>query len=109
MKVAGPHAVECQVVVGSRAGGLLEGHAAAGWLVLDTKVIRSEVAAQQVAKLFNAARLEVCRQSSRHGRGPLQVIVAPHAAGERVVMGAAAAFPAWPPALREWWHTCRRC
>jgi hypothetical protein len=28
---------------------------------------------------------------------------------ERVSVGAAAASRAWPPALREWWHTCRRC
>ena len=33
--------------------------------------------------------------------GPLPAVVAPLEAGERVVMGAAAAFSAWPPALRE--------
>ena len=33
--------------------------------------------------------------------GPLRVFVAPLAAGERVDMGAAAAFSAWPPTLRE--------
>ncbi len=38
--VAGPHATQCLVVAGSRAGGLLDGHAAAKWLVLETMDIR---------------------------------------------------------------------
>ena len=101
--------VERQVVVGSRAGGLLNGNAAAGWLVLETMVIRTEVAAPGVAKPFHAARLEISRHSSRHRRGPLRAVAAPLVAGKRVVVGAAAAFSAWPPALRERWHTCRRC
>ena len=69
--------------------------------MLETRVIRPEVAAHRVAWLFNAARLSECRQPSRHWRGPLRGFVAPLAAGERVVMGAAAAFSAWPPALLE--------
>jgi len=101
--------VERRVVTGARAGGLLYGHAAAGWLVLETKVIRSKVAAHQVVWLFNAARVRKGRQPSRHRRGPLGVGVAPLVAGRRVSVGAAAAFSALPPALREWWHTCRRC
>ena len=100
--------VERQVVVGSRAGGLLKGHAAAGWLMLEARVIRSEVAAHRLVWPFYAARLLKCRQPSRHGRGPLQAFVAPLAAGELVEMGAAAAFSAWPPALRAPWHTWRQ-
>jgi len=34
LKVAGPRVAECRVVVGSRVGGMLDGHAAAGWLAL---------------------------------------------------------------------------
>ena len=64
-------------------------------------VIRSEVAAHRVVWPFNAARLSERRQPSRHRRGPLQVYVAPLEAIELVVMGAAAALSAWPPALRE--------
>jgi len=93
--------VERRGVTGARAGGLLYGHAAAGWLVLETKVIRSKVAAHQVVWLFNAARVRKGRQPSRHRRGPLHVFAAPLAAGELGVMGAAAASRAWPPALRE--------
>ena len=63
--------------------------------------IRSEVAAHRVVWPFNAARLSECRQPSRHGRGPLRVLVAPLEAGEFVSMGAAAKLSAWPPALRE--------
>ena len=47
LKVAGPHAVERQVVAGLRVGGLPDGHAAAGWLVLETGDIRPEVAAHR--------------------------------------------------------------
>ena len=86
--------VERQVVVGSRAGGAPESHAAAGWLALEARVIRSEVAAHRIGWPFNAARLRYCRQPSRHRRGPLLGVVAPLAAGELVEMGAAAAFSA---------------
>ena len=34
LNVAGPHAAERLVLAGSRAGGLLDGHVAARWLLL---------------------------------------------------------------------------
>ena len=63
--------------------------------------IRLEVAAHRVVWPFYAARLSECRQPSRQRRGPLQMFVAPLEAGERVPMGAAAAFSAGPPTLLE--------
>jgi len=56
VKVAGPHAGQRQVVVGSRAGGLLDVHAAAGGLVLGTGDTRPKVAAHRVALPFDAAQ-----------------------------------------------------
>ena len=55
-KVAGPHAGQLRVVLGSRAGGLLDGRAAAGGLVLGTGDTRPKVAAHRVALPFDAAQ-----------------------------------------------------
>ena len=56
MNVAGPPAVERLVLAGSRAGGLLDGRAAADGLVLGTGDTRPKVAAHRVALPFDAAQ-----------------------------------------------------
>ena len=102
-------AVGRQVVVGSRAGGLLDVHAAAvGWcwsvVVVQKRGARSRVAVQRgPTELCSRPRVAEQRKlGSRHTRlGPLRVVVAPLAAGGRVSMGAAAVSRAWPPALLE--------
>ena len=109
VKVAGPHAVERLVLGGSRAGGSLDIHAAAvGWcwsVVVGPKrgaqsrvAVRRGPAERLLRPRFATWRL-VCLGVRR--LGPLPDAGAPLEAGERVIMGAAAAFSAWPPALRE--------
>ena len=109
MKVAGPHAAERRVVVGLRAGGLLDGHAAASWLTLvggrraETRrtELRSRSARPNGAGFAAEIRRAANECSCERRLGPLCGFDAPLAAGELGFMGAAAAFSAWPPALRE--------
>jgi hypothetical protein len=114
--VAGPHAVERQVAVGVRAGGLLEVHAA-GWLVLaesrQAETRRTKCCSNSPRPSWSVSTVESVgggrRMFGSRRLGPLFAVVAPLGACERVSVGAATALSAWPPALREWWHTCCRC
>ena len=116
LKVAGPYAGQHQVVVGARAGGALKVHAA-GWLVLagsrraETRRTKSRSHSPRPSwSVFTAESVGGGGRVYGSGcLGPLQAAVAPLVAGRLVEMGAAAGSRAWPPALREWWHTCRQC
>jgi hypothetical protein len=105
-----------QVVVSVRAGGSLEDHAAVG-LALAASYCANVRRTEARSHSPRPSRSVFAAESVGVGRrlfgstclGPLIAVVAPLAAGERVSVGAAAAFSAWPPALRERWHTWRRC
>jgi len=107
LKVAGPHAAQRRVFAGFRASGLLEVHASAGgwrWsaVVGPKRGAQSRVAVHAAQPNRLNGRLRLCRWvSTPRCLGPLRAVLAPLEAGERVSMGAAAAFSAWPPALRE--------
>ena len=116
LKVAGPHAIQRQVDFGVPAGGMFEVHAAVGPSLAESR--RAETRRTKSCSHSPRPSWSVSTADSVGGGrrvfgsrclGSLFAVVAPLVAGERVSVGAAAALSAWPPALRERWHTCRRC
>ena len=115
--IAGPHEVQRRGVVGARAGGLLEDHAAAGgwrWsaVVGQKRGARSCIAVQRGPTELCSRPRFAARQTSALAKGALgRCVVSTRRSG-------LASESSWAPPLRprpgrrpcvSWWHTCRRC